>query len=403
MNLLIIHEYFTDSKKNGANIIAFNTYYAIKENGHYCYFFSNNLKPLLEEQNINNLFPKSHIHSNTFKYRLNSLYNFRAERNLEKVIKEIKPDIVHIHSLLELSHSVINVLKKYNIPYVLTTHDAMLVCPVMGTKIQYCRQCSANIFNCIKNRCSKNNYFNSFYMALKFWINKQIIKHYEPAYIITPSYALNTYIQQTHFSKKSKYIVINNSLDKFFENTTPNYENKGYFLFVGQLLDIKGVNILLEAIKDLPRNIEFHIVGDGLQKEKYLQFLKQNRLNNVSLLGKKNRLELIEEYRNCISLITPSNWFEIFGMVNIEAFINGKPVIASDIGGIPEIVEHDVNGLLFKPGNVEQLKTCILKYWNNRDLVIKHGKAAFQKAKMKYTTENYYNEIMKVYRKILEK
>lgn len=73
-----------------------------------------------------------------------------------------------------------------------------------------------------------------------------------------------------------------------------------------------------------------------------------------------------------------------------------KPVIASNIGGIPEQVEHNKTGLLFEPGNVEQLKECILKYWNNPQLVIEHGKNGYQKAITQYTEDRYYKELQGV-------
>ena len=71
--------------------------------------------------------------------------------------------------------------------------------------------------------------------------------------------------------------------------------------------------------------------------------------------------------------------------------------MASNIGGIPEIVEHNVNGLLFEPTNVVQLKECILTYWNNPQLAIEHGRNGYQKAITQYTEEKHYNELMKVY------
>ena len=99
--------------------------------------------------------------------------------------------------------------------------------------------------------------------------------------------------------------------------------------------------------------------------------------------------------------MVPSNCFEAFGMVNIEAFINGKPVIASNIGGIPEIVENNINGLLFEPGNVEQLRECILRYWNNPQLVIDHGINAYQTATKNYTESVYYKKLMHVYNEVI--
>lgn len=405
MKILYINEYFTEEIKTGANVIAYNSFFFTMEAGNECYFFSNNEGTPLKKQKYNNLFPKSHINRkglfNTIKYRVNSIFNFEAKRNLEKVLKEIKPDIVHIHAIMELSYSIIVVLKKLNIPYIITVHDAGFICPVMGTKSIGCTRCSINIINSVINKCSRNNYFNSLYVALKFFISKKILKIYPPKVIISPSNALKQYINNTKYANNIPIVCVYNSLDVDFINISPNYENQDYFLFVGNLLDVKGVNILLEAIKDLSSDIEFHIIGTGLQERKYKKFISENNLTNVKLLGKKNRKELINEYQNCIATIVPSNLFEIFGMINIESFANGKPVIASNIGGIPEIVEHNVNGLLFEPGNVEQLKECILKYWNNPNLVVEHGKKGYEKVLTNYTEDIYFKKLIKLYEEIL--
>ena len=404
LKVLYIHEYFTDSQKNGANIIAFNCYTKMVKQGNNVLFYANNQQPYIYEQNINELFPTSHINKkgviNKLIYRLNSIYNIEAQINLNQIIKSFKPDIVHIHSLLELSYSVVQTLNKYKIPYVITAHDSGYICPVMGTKILECTLCKDNPIKCITKKCSKNNIFCSIYMAIKYCVMLNILKTYPPQKIITPSFALSKYLEQSN-AYKNRLVCINNSLDDCFLDVEPNYENKGYFLYVGGVIDIKGVGILLNAIKDLPDNIEFHIVGTGVHEDKFKLFVKENKLKNVKFLGKKNRKELIEEYQNCISLITPSNWFENFPTTNMESFINGKPVIGSRIGGIPEMVEHNKTGLLFEPANVEQLKECILKYWKNRDLVVEHGRNAYEKARTHYTEERYYNELMKVYAEVI--
>lgn len=405
MKILYIHEYFTDSEKNGANIVAFSNYHYMKKNRNEVYFFAVDCKPYLEESYYNKYFPKGHLHKkgiiNNIIYRINSIYNFQAKNNIKKILNSIKPDIIHIHSTLELSLSILKPIKDLNIPIVITVHDAGFSCPVMGTKTQYCTLCSESIFSCIKNKCSKNNYFCSIYMAFKFFINKYLIKKYRPNRLIIPSKALANYVKTSQFDNNIPITLIPNCLDTVFSDITPNYSNKKYFLFVGNLNNSKGVKILLQTIKLLPKEINFKIVGTGICEQEYKEFVSQNNLHNITFCGKMNRSQLIEEYKNCIALITPSIWFEIFGMINIEAFACGKPVIASNIGGIPEIVEDNVNGLLFEPGNVEQLKEYILQYWNNPELVIEHGKKAYQKAIKQYTEEKYYQELIKVYEEVL--
>ena len=109
-----------------------------------------------------------------------------------------------------------------------------------------------------------------------------------------------------------------------------------------------------------------------------------------------------EEYKNCIAVIMPSEIFETFGMVNIEAAIYGKPSISSNIGGLPDVVEDGKTGQIFEPKNVKQLKECILKYWNNRDLAIEHGKNAREKALTQYNEDLYFEKLMKIYEEVLE-
>ena len=159
-------------------------------------------------------------------------------------------------------------------------------------------------------------------------------------------------------------------------------------------------------MKDLPGDINLRIIGKEEhkgQEEILKQYAKENHLDNVKFCGFKNRKEIKEEYQNCIASILPSTAFESFGLTTIEAAINGKPSIASNIGGIPEIVEHNKTGLLFEPRNTEQLKECILTYWNNPDLVKEHGENAYKKAIEKYTEERYYKETANMYRMVLAK
>lgn len=406
MKILYIHEYFTNDIKSGANIIAFMSHYKMIEKGNKVFFWALERGKLLEQQEINKYFPKSYADKkgllNRIHYRINRIYNFEAEKKLEKVLDMVKPDIVHIHSLIELSYSILKPIKKRHIPCVMTTHDGTFVCPILGkiTTGEPCSLCSTSVLNCIKNKCSFDKYSCSIYVSLRLMVEKYLRKKYPIDYIIFPSQALLDYFKKANcISAYSKNIP--NALDPEFTYVKPNYANKGYFLFVGGLSKQKGVGILLDAIKHLPLNIEFRIVGAGTDEKDFKDFSDANNLFNVKFLGKKNRKELIDEYQNCIALIVPSNCFEIFGMINIEAFINGKPVIASNIGGIPEIVEHNKNGLLFEPGNVEQLKECILKYWNNPDLVVEHGKNAYQKVISKYTQELYYQNLKSIYNKLL--
>lgn len=401
MKILIVHPNFSTTDIRGSEIIAQNTYEILKSNGHDVYYFATNKEPFLENFYWTKYFPEYHEHFVPKYY-----WNFEAQKNIANMLDDMKFDIVHIHVTFALTYSIFKPIYERRIPTIMTVHDTGIICPAKFgwdvDKGQICKKChSINTLPCIFNNCVlTKKRISSFNLALTNFFekisgyNKRINK------FIIPSNALAEYLKNDIQQEKIKIIpnFINNN---FIKHTINSLSTAKYFLYVGTLADYKGVNILLDAITKLPKEINFKIIGSGFQENKYRQFLTENNLNNVEILGNIQREDIIRYYQECISLIVPSNYFEIFGMINLEAFICKKPVIGSNIGGIPEIVEHNKTGLLFEPGNAEQLKECILKYWTNPDLVIEHGKNGYQKAITNYTEEKYYKELMKVYEEIL--
>ena len=407
MKIIIENEIF--KHQGGTETIAIHTYEMLKRNGHDVYFFATDRAPYYEKNyKYSKYFPRF-VYS-TKDYLKNPIayyWNFEAAKNLEKMIDEIKPDLIHFNLLI--SPSVLDVCRRKNIPAVMTLHVPAPPCPASTMQIgdkTYCKSFNCkngNYWHCILNKCKNKSLENSVRKALLSYVYKISNSYRAINKLICCSNALREYCLQTNIGlDKNNIVTINNFLSDDELKTIPNYANKGYFLYIGRLSPEKGVHYLLEAMRDLPKEIKLKIAGSGTKESKLKKYVKENNLYNVEFLGFKNREEIKELYQNCITTILPCNWFEIFGMTNIESFINGKPVIASNIGGIPEIVESGVNGLLFEPGNVEQLKECILKYWNNPDLVVEHGKNGYQKASTQYTEKRYYNELIEVYNDVLQ-
>lgn len=409
IKILYINGSFDNS--SGCAVIAKNTYEIFKNRNFEVAYFTTKGATCERGYKYEKYFPE---HFNTItKYILNQwryYYNRTAKSNIEKLLKDFAPDIVHVHSLRQssMTYSVLAPIIKKRIPIVMTLHDTFLICPTMKLIKGNGNFCNAdckglNKLYCILNNCGDTKEL-SFRWATMSYVNKitGFDKHIKK--FITPSNALrDLMIKYNDDINENNIVTINNFLSNDeIKDIQPNYNNKGYFLYIGRLSKEKGVNYLLQAVKELPKEIELHIVGKGPEEENLKKYAGANNLDNVKFLGFKNRKKIKEEYQNCIATILPCNWFEIFGMTNIESFINGKPVIASNIGGIPEIVENNVNGLLFEPANVEQLKKSILSYWNNPELVVKHGKNAYEIAKEKFTEKNYYNNIKDIYVNILE-
>lgn len=406
MKILIINQFF--NMQAGTEVISTETFNILKRKGHDVYYFSFDKKPYyLENYKYSKFFPRNNM--STLGYIRNPIsyyWNIEAAKKLEYLINEIKPQIIHIHS--SMSPSILQVCKKKNIPTVMTLHMFPFVCPAttfLYKNKEFCTdfKCkNGNYWYCILNRCGNNSLERSIRKALLSFIYNKTNAYSDVKYFICPSNALRDYVRLSNLTKeKNKIITINNFLSDEEVNTQPNYNNQGYFLYIGRLSKEKGVQYLLSAMKQLPRDIKLHIVGSGSEEQDLKKIANQHNLKNIEFLGFKNREEIKEEYQNCIATILPCNWFENFPTTNMESFINGKPVIASNIGGIPEQVENDKTGLLFEPANVEQLKDCILKYWNNPNLVIEHGKNGYNKAKEQYTEKRYYQELIKIYEEII--
>lgn len=404
MNIILINTFFAPI--GGAEKIAYLQLKLLEKNGHNVVFWATD---------YGNYFEKDYIYKNYFtkfcggmtnylKNPMRYYYNNQAKLDLQILISNFKPDLIHLHNISTLSPSILDVCKKY--PTVMTVHDASLICPshtLMKDKTHLCNiKCkNGNFTPCIFNNCANNIEKNIRYAVLS------TIKYSKLKYIdhfITPSESLRKNMLIANIGIIDNHITtINNFLDKNELDTQPNYSNNKYFLYVGRLSPEKGINYLLDTICILPREINFHIVGNGPDEKLVKKYIERKNLTNVKFLGFMNKNEIKEEYQNCIATILPCNWFENFPTTTIESFINGKPVIASNIGGISEQVVHNKTGLLFEPTNVKQLKECILKYWNNSDLVVEHGKNAYIKATKFYTEDRYYNKLIDVYNKVVEK
>ena len=400
--ILIVSTYF--SPVGGAEVIAYDTYKILKEKKEYdVFFWACNKEPFFE---------KSYEYASDFTEYDPSLFNYfswyynnRAKNDFKKFINKVNPDIIHLHNFISyLSPSILDCCK--DIPTIATLHDTSIVCPAVTlqkNQHSFCNNISCKngkYYKCLINSCAKGGFEVNFRKTLRaYFVNKRL-KYINK--FITPSNSLRNLILNSNIGiKQDQIVTINNFLTEEQLKTVPNYKNEGYFLFVGRLSREKGVHYLLEAMKDLPKDIKLKIVGSGTEENKLKQYVKENFLYNVEFLGFKNRDEIKELYQNCIATILPCNCFEIFGMTSIESFINGKPVIASEIGGISEIVEDNINGLLFEPANIKQLQNCILKYWNDANLIIEHGKNGYKKVVNDYNENCYYEKLIQTYKDLL--
>lgn len=214
-------------------------------------------------------------------------------------------------------------------------------------------------------------------------------------------------------SKLSKFYSKNK--DKFYEipfgvdinNFFPLYKKiiqpKISLLFVGGLDSahyFKGVNILLKAVSLInPNKWELKIVGDGILRKNYINEAKKlNVLQNIKFLNKINNKKLAKIYRESDVFILPSiNQNEAFGVVLLEAMASGLPVIASNLPGVRSVFKENIQGLLIKPNNANDLKNKINYLIENKNKLSEMSIESRKLVLEKYDWQKISNKLNKLY------
>ncbi len=328
---------------------------------------------------------------------------------ISHIIRKERPDIVHFHNIWYLiSPSAYFACQNLNIPVVQTLHNFRLFCinGLLMNNGAVCEKCiTGSPYRGALKRCYRKSLFYSLPMASilythqsnKTWDN-QI-----DAFISLSDFNRNKFIQfgltpEKVFRKPNFY----------FNPPDPSYSHNGYAIFVGRLSVEKGIDILLNAcnnIKNLNDNkkIFIKIVGDGPQNINLKKRINNERIDSIELIGRKINFETIKIIKKAKFIIMPSLWYEGFPMVLGEAYACGKPVIASRLGAMAELVEDGKTGLLFEPGNAKDLADKMRWMYEHEDECIQMGKNARKVFEEKYTADKNFEILMNIYKTVIER
>ncbi|MBI4723074.1 MAG: glycosyltransferase [Candidatus Stahlbacteria bacterium] len=327
-------------------------------------------------------------------------YHKKSEYLMHKIIQSENPDIAHVHNIYHrIPFSIFKVLTQYNIPIVYTLHDYKLICPghLLYTKGNACERCKlGHYYNAIFYKCQNASFFRSFLvMILAYYCKKAGIFDLIDC-IVAPSkfaknkvigfgFSENKIVHIPHFIESEKYL--------------PEFHPGVYALYIGRIEKNKGVETLIKAFKSI--NFPLKIAGNGHLKSFLEKFCIKEGINNVEFVGSVSFEQAKELYCGALCTIVPSEWYEVFGLTILESFACGKPVIASRIGGIPEIVEDEYNGFLFNPKDVQGLIEKLNILITNRKRAEEMGKNAYYVAKKHYSSNKHYESIRSLYASLL--
>ncbi len=326
------------------------------------------------------------------------LYSLSSRSAVRSLVRANLPQLAYIHNLYPfISPSILSILRDHSIPVIMTMHAYKPLCTngLFFTKGRVCEKCgNGNYIHSIINNC-RGSYVESIVYATAFMIHKQI-KLIEP-YVdifVTPSEFLKEKLIQYGFMGK-KIIVIPNFI-LMEKNIELKSSGKDYVIYFGRLSAEKGMIALLNAAQLIP-HVQIVIVGDGPLRTNVLNHLNEQRLKNVQYLGYLSGNDLWSVIAGAKFTIVPSESYETFPYSAIESFYFGKPVIASRIGGLPEIIEDGINGLLFNPGDAVDLSQKIDDLWTQPDKVAEFGLNAERKAMSQYTPERFYERLLNLF------
>jgi len=409
MKILQINNYHY--LKGGSEKVYFETSSLLEEKGHKVIFFSTGNEKNLKTKYEKYFVKPTNYNSSKIVDKIMSVHNFiyskKAKKNLEKLILDEKPDIAHLHIFYgHLTSSILPILKKYNIPTVMSIHEYRLMCPtylmqdINGNNCELCA--NGNYFNCIFKKCNKGSFSKSFISALECFIRDYFFNYVDfiDKFILVSKFIYNKHKQYNKIPE-NKMIQLYNFID------INNYKfevNKGnYYLYVGRLSVEKGIMTLVKAFHNIP-NINLKIAGIGPMERDIVDYVKRNNIQNIQLLGFCNKEYLEELIHNAIFTIIPSEWYENNPMSVLESFAYGTPVIGSNIGGIPELIIPEKTGYLFSPGDIEDLQKIILYSY---DISINDYKDMSLNARKliegEFNKDKYYEELIKIYKSLLSK
>ena len=328
----------------------------------------------------------------------NIIYSGEAKRKFKKIVEDFRPDLVHLQIFQhQISPSILDVIKKYKIPTVYTAHDLKMIC--LNYKLMHhgkiCEDCKdGKLRHCVKNRCVKNSKAKSLINLCEGALHRFKKSYDAIGAIITPS---------SFYSEKfiefgvepDRLVHIPNFLDSDLPTVNRSADSESYFLYFGRLSEEKGVMTLIRASAGLP----IYIVGTGPLEKELGDYIKNNNLTNIKMLGFKSGQELYDLVGNAKAVVLPSEWYENGPYSAIEALALSRPIIGADIGGIPELIRG--NGLLFQSGNAEELGGCLKKLYalspEEYAQMKNNSRRLFSE---EYTPEIHYKKLSEVYRMV---
>lgn len=320
-------------------------------------------------------------------YPFKIIYSFEAKRKMGEVLRDMNPDVVHLNNInFQLTPSVIYAVRSYEkktgrrVKLVYTAHDYQWVCPNHMMRIpatgKICFACRDGRFGaCGKNRCIHNSRVKSLLGTIEaeFYARRKTYGMVDA--IICPSEFMKRQLDTNPLLAK-KTVMLRNFVERAeadAKHEMKGVQNQGgaekkrsdYVLYFGRFSEEKGIGTLLTACMALPE-IPFVFAGSGPLEPQI------NQVQNVENKGFVTGEALGSLIAGARFSVYPSEWYENGPFSVMESQMYGTPVLVSDLGGAPELVQAGRTGELFRGGDAEELTAHIRELWEDPERCLEY-------------------------------
>lgn len=339
------------------------------------------------------------LHHPDYYYEFVNFQHNAVDELFERTLDQFRPDVVHMHNLIGLSVGMIHRAKRRGIKTVLTLHDLWGFCfknTLIKRPGEICDDFSA-CEECLP-RISDGEDRNLPIRMRHDYIGSQFRE--VDAFISPSLYLARQYVRAGVPVGRMWPIWNGVDVGQFSAVRKTPAQGKTRFTFAGHFGHHKGIPVLLDAVAQLGHRDDYQVnmVGSGDLLEPSRAFVEERQLGSiVRFRGKIENSRMRDVLAETDVFVLPSVWPENQPVTLTEAMATSTAIIASDMGGVPEMVTHGVSGYLFKSGSVEELAARMSDMIGQPERARAFGEAGFERIRHK-TYENQVERILEVYR-----
>ncbi|MGY1708779.1 glycosyltransferase [Geodermatophilus sp. SYSU D00758] len=323
----------------------------------------------------------------------------RTYRALARVVDEVRPDVAHVHHVFErLTVSVLDALRRRGVPTVMTLHDYKPVCPNyrLFTGGAVCTRClPGGYWQVVRHRCLEGSRWRSVAAAADAYASRARGLWDGVDLFLAPSAHLRRRVEAGGVRRVE--VLPNPVMAAPAPRPLP--PGPPVVLLASRLVAEKGVDVLLSAAASLPRGVRVRLAGSGRVAGEVAARVAREGLP-VDVLGPRPPAGVRAELAGATVAVLPALWEENCPMAVLEAAALGVPVVASAIGGIPELVDDGRTGLLVPPGDVAALASALARVVSAPGEAVRMGRAGWERVRSRHDPQAHVTALVEVYRRV---